>query len=1359
MSNHYQNKVPDHLHRHRSVTHHHNHHLGISRPSIPLSANQQICAPLQAHGSGLSGFHQPQRLALQAMTQDRMLAMQASFKRAKRPANLFELPGRRHEKRLCKVVPPAPSPTPSPSNSSLNGGLDHSYHVNTNQSQPHHAHEIECIDITLSDDEDQGGLAIPLYDIFLDSAIPKNHLFPAQEHDYHTKLKLIDTEDEAQYDHHDAKPSFSQSEFIEPVNGFTSSRHTSKAVETRQAKQERDSSLEEIAVLFALQGGIKPAPDRLTATYGLRPSISRDESVVGITNHSHCFTEVSRTNSVPKNSDEIEQNEGNSCSNVAPLQFVHNSNHSEQRNIDRTRPIEDQNSIKANPQARVKKWFGLGGEQHHSDTALQSLENRNEYTKSTQTESHDVVSQVKARLQRKVEATRALNRDSTRTEIDSDQAQATQPQGQEESIAFQYSQPPIPGPPHQFITSADVVNKSNGVDAGRSEQAGFHPHETSWSEQEDFDPYDPPTGILRATPIANSDILESVLAWSESEIHDRADQNGAANDRTIRQNSADSLVQVRRRRREHQVHPRPTTISSSAALSSASVRPMPSGVENCLAGLRFYLAGRLFSLNQNEAKLLVMKYGGKFSTYIKQNSKTYVILGHNIGNDKLEFYGGLPGVQIIGEDGLFDLIERLSANNTAKFQPTAGLSSDKSVQLRVARANTSLPTDPFRETESCPNKSVPGKSDNGTIQPLQSKEERKKALNNMIDQPGVFNKEAALLQSQKQFAESEARIAATEAELLDEDNDILQVKLKEEEVRMALVTKELQLRHEKEKLVRLEESLKRQAEMIQRQQLLDAEHEKLRKKEAARKAEVQKQEAEDFKKRDTERAKANNDIEAEKAAAALRFRKAPSTSDVLKNKNNASTHQTTKKVARFPPDVPPYVTVPSKPQFTSIGLADKNLKVISKAAKSTQGMQRNRNERKHLLTHELEKYQPVSIVLCNAEMNQLKREFQQRVSSGTDLYNERRPLKKKTPAKKATTRVQRIEPLLYRVGGFIEEDSDSDQDALFIGGISSQQSPTVPDTKAKKKRTDPSPSLSSPPQLPSSCPSYQRRPATGGKQINSEAMKAYFDSLTDDISSASEDEEQSQQVISANAIREASPVCEEDQYHWAYQVWRKSWKFDEDCERVDWFLCGKVAYTSLGEANAAAGQEILFNRLGMAINPNVRRWSRNLDVYDMAHFEAELPNGYIQVKVDRFLHNRFSGQLPTSKIGWLKKTGWDIVRKTTTKVDNLRDDGSEEATGSSFEAQAQVEVVDGVYTILDEANRQAGELFLELKAPKASRRMDDIILRTKEQKRLQALFAVLDEGNEPFREIYVKNYCVTIEVYVQERQLKGPRNI
>uniref|UniRef100_A0A2L2Y705 Replication factor C subunit 1 n=1 Tax=Parasteatoda tepidariorum TaxID=114398 RepID=A0A2L2Y705_PARTP len=83
-------------------------------------------------------------------------------------------------------------------------------------------------------------------------------------------------------------------------------------------------------------------------------------------------------------------------------------------------------------------------------------------------------------------------------------------------------------------------------------------------------------------------------------------------------------------------------------------KEIPEGAEGCLAGLTFIITGVLESIERDEGKALVEKYGGKVMTTITKNTK-YIIIGRDAGASKLEKAEKFGTIQL-DEDGLLDLI-------------------------------------------------------------------------------------------------------------------------------------------------------------------------------------------------------------------------------------------------------------------------------------------------------------------------------------------------------------------------------------------------------------------------------------------------------------------------------------------------------------------------------------------------------------------------------------------------------------------------------------------------------------------------------------------------------------------------------
>ncbi|KAG4419893.1 hypothetical protein IFR04_006930 [Cadophora malorum] len=93
---------------------------------------------------------------------------------------------------------------------------------------------------------------------------------------------------------------------------------------------------------------------------------------------------------------------------------------------------------------------------------------------------------------------------------------------------------------------------------------------------------------------------------------------------------------------------------------AAGSKDIPTGEENCLAGMTFVFTGLLETLSREEGQELVKRYGGKVTT--APSSKTsFVVLGNDAGPSKLRKIQDMK-IKTINEDGLFALISKLPAN-------------------------------------------------------------------------------------------------------------------------------------------------------------------------------------------------------------------------------------------------------------------------------------------------------------------------------------------------------------------------------------------------------------------------------------------------------------------------------------------------------------------------------------------------------------------------------------------------------------------------------------------------------------------------------------------------------------------------
>lgn len=97
-----------------------------------------------------------------------------------------------------------------------------------------------------------------------------------------------------------------------------------------------------------------------------------------------------------------------------------------------------------------------------------------------------------------------------------------------------------------------------------------------------------------------------------------------------------------------------------AVSSGPSTSEIPSGAENCLAGLTFVFTGILKTLQRETGQELVKRYGGKIPTQPTKKT-SFVVLGDDAGPKKLETIKQYS-LKTIDEQGLYELIRKLPAN-------------------------------------------------------------------------------------------------------------------------------------------------------------------------------------------------------------------------------------------------------------------------------------------------------------------------------------------------------------------------------------------------------------------------------------------------------------------------------------------------------------------------------------------------------------------------------------------------------------------------------------------------------------------------------------------------------------------------
>ncbi|XP_072190358.1 replication factor C subunit 1 isoform X2 [Excalfactoria chinensis] len=160
-------------------------------------------------------------------------------------------------------------------------------------------------------------------------------------------------------------------------------------------------------------------------------------------------------------------------------------------------------------------------------------------------------------------------------------------------------------------------------------------------------------------------------------------------------------------------------------------KEIPQGAENCLEGLTFVITGVLESIERDEAKSLIERYGGKVTGNVSKKTN-YLVMGRDCGQSKCEKASTL-GTKIIDEDGLFDLV-RTMPGKKSKYELAAETEAKK--------------------TESR-HKKTPQKIESGkrNFSPLKREADRKKS-SCTPEKEGTFKpvkKEAAAIRKLKDF--------------------------------------------------------------------------------------------------------------------------------------------------------------------------------------------------------------------------------------------------------------------------------------------------------------------------------------------------------------------------------------------------------------------------------------------------------------------------------------------------------------------------------------------------------------------------------------------------------------------------------
>ncbi|XP_075886604.1 replication factor C subunit 1 isoform X2 [Nelusetta ayraudi] len=122
-------------------------------------------------------------------------------------------------------------------------------------------------------------------------------------------------------------------------------------------------------------------------------------------------------------------------------------------------------------------------------------------------------------------------------------------------------------------------------------------------------------------------------------------------------------------------------------------KEIPQGAENCLEGCMFVVTGVLESMERDDVKSLIERYGGKVMGNISKKT-TYLVQGRDSGVSKLEKAESL-GTTILDEDGLLELI-RTKPGKKSKYE-IAAEAENKASKTKTPPSRSSKRTPPVQK--------------------------------------------------------------------------------------------------------------------------------------------------------------------------------------------------------------------------------------------------------------------------------------------------------------------------------------------------------------------------------------------------------------------------------------------------------------------------------------------------------------------------------------------------------------------------------------------------------------------------------------------------------------------------------------
>ncbi|XP_014607760.1 PREDICTED: replication factor C subunit 1 isoform X1 [Polistes canadensis] len=170
-------------------------------------------------------------------------------------------------------------------------------------------------------------------------------------------------------------------------------------------------------------------------------------------------------------------------------------------------------------------------------------------------------------------------------------------------------------------------------------------------------------------------------------------------------------------------------------------KEIPQGAEYCLAGLSFVITGVLDSLEDEEAKELIIKYGGRILHQVSRNTD-YLIVGEEYGPAKMAKANELK-IKKISEDDLLELIRERPKGKAEDIKKSRSKSKENSIskiehhEIPKLQKSVKETVEPVKETVEPVKETV--ESVKETVEPVKKTVEPLKSLETKLDSKVIAN--------------------------------------------------------------------------------------------------------------------------------------------------------------------------------------------------------------------------------------------------------------------------------------------------------------------------------------------------------------------------------------------------------------------------------------------------------------------------------------------------------------------------------------------------------------------------------------------------------------------------------------------